>query len=71
MSKIQIEIKDEYFQTLLNFLNLLPEDLIKIKIDPEMVADESDLVSYKAAKAEYEKGEIYTLEDVIRESKSV
>jgi hypothetical protein len=71
MSKIQIEIKDEYFQTFLNFLNLLPEDLIEIKIDPEMVADESDLVSYKTARTEYEKGEVFTLEDVIKERKSV
>lgn len=71
MTKIQLEIKDEYFQTLLNFLNLLPEDLIKIKIDSEMIADESDLISYKAAKSEYEKGEVFTLDDIIKERKGV
>ncbi|MBS1513423.1 MAG: hypothetical protein JSS63_00220 [Bacteroidetes bacterium] len=71
MSKIQIEIKDEYFDTFLSFLNLLPEDLIKIKIDSEMIADESDLISYKAAKSEYEKGEVFTLDEIIKERKVV
>ena len=68
MKTIRLEVRNDIFSKVLDFLRLLPEDSFKVRVDePDDIFTEDDEKAYEKAVRELKKGEAVSLEQAKKE----
>lgn len=68
MKTIRLEVRNDIFSKVLDFLRLLPEDSFKVRVDePDDIFTEDDKKAYEKAVSELQNGEAVSLDQAKKE----
>jgi len=67
MHRLALEIDDSVYQKFLDFIKQLPNKTVRLIEDDETIMTKEDASAYNKAVAEYNNGDVYSLEQAKKE----
>lgn len=67
MHKLALEIDDSVYQKFMDFIKQLPTKTVVLIEDDDTIMTKEDIAAYNKAIAEYNVGDVYTLEQAKKE----